>query len=162
MAIKTEVEIEIGERAYIVGNAQPCILEADRLLREASVRAGEEVANSTAFIAEVIRDLQTSYIFRFTDQMQSLASLMQTEVLFLFGRLNSVNNIEEIIEILLWEASFTDYLFEISVDQLIYEMRRWSLGMNNVKIEVFPILSDTLDNYRTTGNEIRASLAQCN
>lgn len=159
--VQYDVQIAIGERAYLVGNTQPCILEADRLLTEATVRAGEEIASHTTTVVDVIRDLQTRHIFQFTDQMQDLASLLQNEVFFILGRFNSVTDIDTITTTLLWEAALMESLFEISVNHLIYEMRLWSAGMDDVKLDVFPALNETLANYTSTGDEIRALLAEC-
>jgi hypothetical protein len=158
-----EIFNAIQERATEINNNNAeCLLEAQRSLSELSVEAGEVVMNATRIVIDDLDLLYDDVFYPIMNVIETLVSQYEKEILTILGSFNAVTSMRTIL--LTLESEIRNYgaLFEYFVSYIYVDMVIFELLTNLTVQNIFPQLSAGLDTFRTAGNGIRDSLANCN
>lgn len=160
--LQIEVNRSIRNRAIEIGSGNAtCILEADRRLAEAAETAGGVIVTEAVEWNDLNDYLADLFIFRTTDELQLIISLLELELINCFAYFNSVTNIYNLLlfyqtELQSFFNIFDYYVYYIYVDFYVYHV-----FSNEQNRRMFFALNDALVEFRAEGSRITDSLSDC-
>ena len=163
MDIQNTVLSSIQTRALEINSTTAqCIVDASSELEYIVSNAGPSFAEISGIINFEIFEMADILFFPLIDELQELVSLYETDLLQLFALFNPVTDSEDLIFVFLFDAMMYDYFFEYSIEDIYIEMLYWSIVMENVSRDNFPVLQSSLDYFRFNANLIENTLGDCN
>lgn len=160
---QTEVLSDIQNRAVEINNSEAtCILDAKQGLDvSADIASGVLMFAAGAFIEE-ISVINDEFVNPILNTIDLLTSRFEIEVIEQLGFRNAVTGFEAIISFLLDEVIIFEDLFEFFVSGIYDDFINLETLIGARKSVIFPVLDNTLDEFRFNGNLIRNSLLNCN
>ena len=163
MDIQNTVLSSIQTRAVEINSTTAqCIVDASSELEYIVSNAGPSFAEVTGQINFELVELADFLFFPTVDELHELVSLYETDLLFLLSIYNPVEYFDYILINFLFDVIIYDYVFEEYVDEIYLEMVFWSIIMEDVSGDNFPILQSSLDYFRFNANLIENTLGDCN
>lgn len=152
----------IQERATEIENNDPdCIMLAQNRLANASFVAGEVIVESAQDWYRELHLLHDEFVTPLLDEIEILMSLLMTETKFAFANLNAVSRFQEIVAMLSLEATLFEILFEIFVNDIIFDFTFFERYTNDKNLRIFRNLDAAFFELQSVGREIELSLSDC-
>lgn len=162
MDLRDEITAEIDDRASEIGNPEAaCIVEARESLDVAVELAGAQMMDVSHDWADQIHLVHDEFVSPLLKELDILTSILEIEMLVVFGVLNPVTEIEEIVTNLYFEATFYAIFFEIFVDEIIIDFTIFENFTRDKNERLFPIIGDAATGFTDTATVIRDSLPGC-
>lgn len=163
MNIEREILAAILARGVQIGNSTAeCIVDAERGLSSATHDAGQEIIYASREWLDDLHLIDDEFVTPVLDQLDVIVSLFQIETFTMLGYQNTVTEIEEIISVLYIESLLYAILFEVFVEEIIFEFTFFETLTNEKNERVFLALDYGISNFVFTTNVIRNSLVNCN
>ena len=161
--IQINVENHIQERAIVINSTTAqCLIDTKLELDSAVEEAGLVFVQVTTEIIYNFNELSTTLVYPLFEEISVFITNFEYEFLRTFATVNAVTNIEEAVNLLLFEAIHYDILFETYVYCIIKEFSEWLLQTNQQNAGLFQIMQGSLDYFRFNSELIKNTLQDCN
>lgn len=159
---QSEVFVAIQNRANEIGNnSADCILDAERELQDAVTQAGATI-NYSARQWKILNDaLVDGVIYETVNDLKTLISLLEFDLLNLFVYFNSVTDMYSLLSIYQGVIQTIFDLFDYFVDLIFRDMSIYDLSTNQLNRIIFISLENGSDRFRLEGELIVQSLSTC-
>lgn len=158
-----EINNAIQNRAIEINNNNAeCIVNAYEGLDASVVTAGELIMYEAYRYVDLNDYFAEFFMFETTDEVFSLVSQSELELINLFSNSNSVINMPDLVlqyqnKIEILSRDFEYFIYFIYIDMFVY-----NLFMNDMNRRAFIELNQGLQAFRAEGNSIISSLSECN
>ena len=160
--LQSEVLERIQTRSNEINNSSAeCILNAQEDLELAAEKVGGGI-NYAARNWQTLNDaLFTGVIDLSVNDLSLVISLLEVELLNLFGLFNPVTNIYFLLFFFQYEIQYFFFVFELFVDEIYFEMLVYESATEAMNRIVFLTLENYLQEFREAGRSIILSLETC-
>ena len=163
MNIRDNVSERIQQRAMEINSTTAeCILEAESELEYIVSYAGPSFVEVAGQINFELNDIAELLFFPLVDELDEIVSIYENDLLVLLSILNPVTEFDYLIFNFFFDIIIYDIFFEYFLDDLYLEMVYWSIIMEEVSAENFPLLQSSLDYFRFNAVLIQNTLIDCN
>lgn len=163
MDIQNTVSSSIQQRALEINSTTAtCIVDAISELEYVVAYAGPTFAEVSGQINFELIDIADYLFYPLVDYLHELVSSYETDLLMILGIYNPVEDFIYVLLNFLFDVLIYDIYFEYFVDDIYIEMIYWSIIMENVSVDNFPILQNGLDYFRFNAKLIENTLSDCN
>lgn len=153
---------QIINRGLEIGNtAALCIIEADEALDVLSRESGEELMELAKIGVKDFLRIPDEFVYPTLDRTEALSQGFLNEVMLQIANENAVTNIHELVEKLEASKNVFGNLIPIFSESFHDETIRFTVEMNYVKAQIFPILDYTLGYFRDGIEGITRLLPNC-
>lgn len=159
---ESDVANAIEDRALEINNSNAeCIVEAELNLQSAAVTGGNVIMYSAQQWSALNDYLIEGYIHVTTDELHFIISLFEFELFNLFSHVNSVTNMFDLLLTYQTDVQVFFNIFEYFVYYVFLDMYIYDLTTNQENVNMFQVLNEGLQEFRTACDIILASLADC-
>lgn len=156
------VSNSIQERAAEIENNSPeCIVDAENRLTNASITAGEVIVSSAQEWYRELHLLHDSLVTPLLDQIEDLMSAVLVDTKQSFAESNAYTEFQDIVALLSLEATLFELVFEIFVNDIIFDFNFFEGYTNEKNMRIFRDLNSAFTELQNVGREIESSLVDC-
>lgn len=142
-------------------NNAECLLEAERRLESSAVEGGDVIVYAARQWSSLNEYIADAIVFLTVDEIDVMISLFEFELLNLFARFNSVTDMFDLL--LTYQTGLQVFflLFEYFVYQIYVDLYVYDLVTTQMNKNLFQTLQTADEQFRSVGNAIIDSLADC-
>lgn len=161
--IQLDVLRRIEERGSIINSSTAqCIINTKIELNSAVTEAGLVFVEVSTEINNNFNEHSTTLVYPLFKEITEFISNFEFEFLRTFATINAVTNIDQAINILLFEAINYDILFETYIYSIINDFSEWFLQSSQQNAGVFQNMESSLENFSSKSEAMKNSLQLCN
>ena len=161
--IQLNVEGHIQERKIAINSTTArCLNDIKDELDSAATKAGSIFVQVSNEIMSNLNELSTTLVYPLFQEISEFTNNFEYEFLRTFATVNAVTNIEQAVDLLLFEAIHYDILFEIYIYRIIKDFSQWILQTNQQNAGVFQVMQDSIEQFQVDSESIKITLQDCN
>lgn len=160
--LEYEIRLAIEERGNWIGSQETeCIVNAHSELDRAFDEAGELIMAIARRMSDDLDILDEIAVYPRLHEIEILVYLFDVEILNIFAYFNPVTMMRTLVIMLESEVRTYGALFEYYVSEVYVEMQIYQMLVDDLSQQVFPQLNTISNDFATSANAIRISLASC-
>ncbi len=161
--LKSEKEFSdvIDKKGEEIGKNHRCVLEAKDTLENYGYETGVKIKEIAEKSRETVYDHE-NLVYHYLDELGLVIDDFRLDFSKWLSRENSMTNFKEIEDGLKIEFRLIEILFEISVDEIIEEIKLFETHVQLSQVEAFKALTTIYETFRSNGRRVIQNLNFCN